>query len=581
MALWHQYPWTNFNELNLDWIMKIIKEIKVVDIPGLDDKINNVYEYIKENLPEIVSELESVIINVKWTGAVGDGETDDTEAVKQALQMSHVIYFPEGRYSLKGIVTNDPVIILGDGDNSVLIPQRKHPQTNQFDTIFDFRNDFILKDVALWADNSVSPETDPKTYNTAAFRAIGVEHGCFDHVKISHIYERFRTGWGGVWFENREGMAITCKDCDVIHVTNCDFSDYGGEELTYFIQSKARYAQGIVIANNNYFHDRPAFEEHGSVFNVYGGYLIFADNNIENINHTYYSGATLVGGSVMNLCGCFTIIANNIINGCTCGNFFDTAEGAYTKSDYVIVTNNICRGNAKHGINFNVRKAWINGNYIEGTQCIQSQIMTNDPAATAQYGGVLCSDPATKFTYDDIIIENNEFQGVANPFGDVDSASYDTMISLGRFPSGQDPIQPRFTIKNNIFAHANTPLPNTIYFACRVARAYIMDNIFRGTGVSYPAFNDMLAFISGAHTVSYLNVIGNLLDLTFANTDAILITGTSDFRSNSYYYIYKNIAIASHATATPAKAYMHTGLSPNPTTDEADNIGFTSENPPT
>lgn len=53
-------------------------------------------------------------VNVKWYGAVGDGITDDTEAVKAAfenVEEGGTVYFPAGEYrtamSLSGVVRGD------------------------------------------------------------------------------------------------------------------------------------------------------------------------------------------------------------------------------------------------------------------------------------------------------------------------------------------------------------------------------------------------------------------------------------------------------------------------------------------
>lgn len=61
MAIFENFPYTNIHELNLDWVIKIIKDLglKVDDldlkIDDLEDVINNkiddyVKEYIKDNL---------------------------------------------------------------------------------------------------------------------------------------------------------------------------------------------------------------------------------------------------------------------------------------------------------------------------------------------------------------------------------------------------------------------------------------------------------------------------------------------------------------------------------------------------
>ncbi len=50
----------------------------------------------------------SGIVSVKDFGAVGDGETDDTEAIQAAISSGEIIYFPAGNY-----VISQPIVITG------------------------------------------------------------------------------------------------------------------------------------------------------------------------------------------------------------------------------------------------------------------------------------------------------------------------------------------------------------------------------------------------------------------------------------------------------------------------------------
>lgn len=64
--------------------------------------------------------IQNSITNVMDYGAKGDGVSDDTEAVQNALNKSGRIYFPEGVYSVRPITYNSNSEIYGDGDQSVL-----------------------------------------------------------------------------------------------------------------------------------------------------------------------------------------------------------------------------------------------------------------------------------------------------------------------------------------------------------------------------------------------------------------------------------------------------------------------------
>lgn len=79
-----KYPYTNFHELNLDWIIEEIKKSseKVNDIPNI---VNTAVEAAEMGYP---------FVNVKSYGAKGDGIADDTLAFQEALNSGCNVYVP-------------------------------------------------------------------------------------------------------------------------------------------------------------------------------------------------------------------------------------------------------------------------------------------------------------------------------------------------------------------------------------------------------------------------------------------------------------------------------------------------------
>lgn len=78
------YPYTNFHELNLDWIIEEVKKSseKVNDIPNI---VNTAVEAAEMGYP---------FVNVKSYGAKGDGIADDTLAFQEALNSGCNVYVP-------------------------------------------------------------------------------------------------------------------------------------------------------------------------------------------------------------------------------------------------------------------------------------------------------------------------------------------------------------------------------------------------------------------------------------------------------------------------------------------------------
>lgn len=84
-----RYPYTNFHELNLDWIIETCRQ--AINLASSKDKPDS-----------------AVFVDVTDYGAIGDGRTDCTPAINQAITVAlaggKILYFPAGNYAvLSGI----------------------------------------------------------------------------------------------------------------------------------------------------------------------------------------------------------------------------------------------------------------------------------------------------------------------------------------------------------------------------------------------------------------------------------------------------------------------------------------------
>ena len=127
MGLWEQFPYPDYHNLNLDWILQKIKEFGVT-IDGLDEYIE---QKIKEGLDALG--LEQIVIDIlsKYDYAIniktppngllpasGNGTTNDYATIQGCIDYASsigggVIFFPYGKYLTNSLSMRSNVSILG------------------------------------------------------------------------------------------------------------------------------------------------------------------------------------------------------------------------------------------------------------------------------------------------------------------------------------------------------------------------------------------------------------------------------------------------------------------------------------
>ena len=129
------FPYTNFHRLNLDWIISQLKKVVLsvngytpdetgqVNVPALGGvtSVNGVFPLSGSEGNIVISPENIDPHNVKYYGAVGDGVTDDTEAIRSALNSGLAIYFPEGTYIISEEITSVAPSLVGLGESNCVL----------------------------------------------------------------------------------------------------------------------------------------------------------------------------------------------------------------------------------------------------------------------------------------------------------------------------------------------------------------------------------------------------------------------------------------------------------------------------
>ena len=117
----YDYPYTNFHNLNLDWLLEKIKRgesaIASDELPLPDGTAevgtSNLFARGDHVHPEKV-------VYVTDYGAVGDGVTDDTDAFQKAINTNKMVIVPDGDYVIQDIIVKTGLVGLGKTSNIIL-----------------------------------------------------------------------------------------------------------------------------------------------------------------------------------------------------------------------------------------------------------------------------------------------------------------------------------------------------------------------------------------------------------------------------------------------------------------------------
>ncbi len=274
------------------------------------------------------------IISVKDFGAVGDGVADDATAINATVNAvvavgGGTVFFPAGTYLINAPISQetgtDNINFVGSGVGTTTIKTSATATTNMF--VIRNCSNFNIRDLTIDPNNS--PASNVLVY--FPLYIFNCTNFNIDNVEVIHY--------------NYQGMTIA--DSQYFKVQNCKISrDTQLVKETYALHISAQ----VAVQPNNALISGNTFINAGLFFD--GSYSEIS-NNIAN--GSCYGGGIVVstGSAVGGLTPQQNIVTGNLCYNGTGIDYSSVAvQGLEIGSQYTVISNNVCYGNAGQGISF-------------------------------------------------------------------------------------------------------------------------------------------------------------------------------------------------------------------------------------
>ena len=360
-----------------------MQEIKDLDKKWESAKLANGYTQDCENYS---SQKGDYAINVKDYGAVGDGVTDDTEAIQSALDhiqsnSGGTLFFPDGVYKVhntlevfqgtKMLLSHRAVIERGSAYSPMFLNGRRDDQY----TLYNGQGNILIEGGTIDGGGNINS------------RASEIMFAHARNITIKEIN----------FINNYDSHSIEINSIYGVKIVNCTFSQYSGERLTEAIQIDLMISsdafphmgiydntpcQDVLVQGCSFLSTSRGVGTHSAVTGFPATNIRIIGNHFENLEGQAVRGFdwndVVVSGNTMINCGegveirstqqdsCGWTVANNIINGShRLGHAISVTEDNGYSAHNVTIVGNSCDGNNGNTFYFrNATKMNITGNTL-------------------------------------------------------------------------------------------------------------------------------------------------------------------------------------------------------------------------
>lgn len=162
------------------------------------------------------SMIDGAPANVLDFGAVGDGTTNDTAAIQNAINASSAVYFPSGTYLSDTVTLNQNSFLFGDGSSTII---KQNTITGaSYGTFFadsgsssSTINNIVIRDMQMQSPNITSPVFNQFQH---LISLNGVKNVLIENVDFIGFYgDGLYIGSGASASQERHNTNVIVKDC--------------------------------------------------------------------------------------------------------------------------------------------------------------------------------------------------------------------------------------------------------------------------------------------------------------------------------------------------------------------------------
>lgn len=363
-----------------------------------DNLVNSLYHlllvYDEEKVKEILLEaygeeldMIRVFATPQMFGAVGDGVTNDIEAIEKAIEFlgeGGILYFPKGKYLMSGreVFINKPNITF-TGDGTIFCDYGFRPKASNFKAIG------LHMESTAYSSNSRAFQVDN---SGAADESTYIEGFTFKDCTFKNFFYAIACIGGSYSYDGTEPEILPYPVRDVV-IENCYSKTYEDKNTGHF--------QCIQVENIAYINNRTYGGTSASSYNAIKG------NGYIRVIGNYDNGNTYAGCEIENGSG-NVVVSNNtfnsqiwiddsfnvVVNGNNTTNSIRVTVGSDNgDSDNILITNNNCKsiwcgqfGEYQGGLiksikidgnMIGVSDANINALFLHGNAVLKAEISNN------------------------------------------------------------------------------------------------------------------------------------------------------------------------------------------------------------